>query len=80
MKTVEMRPAYEWTCEECGKDNYERSVIPELNDEDLQELKDEHGVNAWEAGFFQSYPDYVVCGQCGVCFATKGFPDVKETP
>lgn len=37
---VEMRPAYNWTCPECGRDNFQRSILAEASEEELRE----HGV------------------------------------
>ena len=31
---VEMRPAYEWTCEDCGRNQFVSSMVAEFTDED----------------------------------------------
>jgi len=68
---VEMRPAYSWTCPECGQDNFERVVVPEMSDEDLREMKEEFGIDEWEEGDFQSYPNTVQCEFCSAILDTK---------
>ncbi|RIK84349.1 MAG: hypothetical protein DCC68_01320 [Planctomycetota bacterium] len=72
---VTLRPAYAWDCEECGRENFSRSLIPEFSEEDLQELRDEHGVQPWETGAFVSMPESVKCPHCGAVFGTRHLKD-----
>jgi hypothetical protein len=59
-----------WDCNTCGRENFCRSMVPELGDEELAELQDEHGVNPWEAGKFSTAPGTVTCEYCGETFTT----------
>lgn len=72
---VELRPAYSWDCDECGAENFTRGLIPELSAEDLAELRDEHGVQPWEAGDFMAMPDTVKCHSCAGVFPTQHMKD-----
>lgn len=57
MQKVEIRPAYEWTCNECGIDQFERAVISEKNQqqEEIKEI---------------IIPQEVQCKNCGAVFET----------
>ena len=75
---AEMRPAYEWTCEECGRNQFESAIVAEFSDEDRLEtareagLIDEFATEIPEdlTGEFMSYPDEVTCSHCGTIFET----------
>lgn len=71
LETVELRLAFEWTCPDCGVDFFARSMMVDLGPSELQELRDEHGVEAWETGEFQMMPRAVYCTRCGKYFKTK---------
>lgn len=76
---VEMRPAYEWTCENCGRNCFESAIVCELTPEDRLEqamfmgLVDEYEEKIPEEmqGEFLSYPESVTCPHCQSEFATK---------
>lgn len=68
MKKVTLHIAYTWDCDECGIENVAREVRPEFSEEDLQELRQEHGVQPWQTGHFFTRPDTVVCKECGTEF------------
>jgi len=70
---VELVPAWLWTCDNCGRDNFERSVVAELSAEEMDELKQEHGVEEFHEGDFLSAPEQVCCKGCGEEFQTKEF-------
>lgn len=67
---VTMRPAYAWDCEECGRENFERGLLRDLSEDDLCELREEHGIQPWEAGDFVVMPESVKCPHCGAVFQT----------
>jgi len=73
---VEMRPAYNWTCPECGRDNFQRSILAEASDEDLHE----HGIEPGdpEIGAWQTYPRRVTCEHCEREFEAMGFGQDNE--
>ena len=69
MNQPELRLAYEWTCDWCGRDQFIRSVRfdpSQLPHEELRELRNEHGVEPWEDGEWSMCPDLVlnprICG------------------
>ena len=72
---VTLRPAYAWDCPDCGRENFERGVVPEFSEEDLEELRGECGVQPWEEGAFVTMPEEVECRHCGLSFATLHFKD-----
>lgn len=72
---VELRPAFAWDCPECGVETLIRAIVPEFSPEDLHELRDEHGVEPWNAGHFVEMPKHVVCPSCKRTFATQAFGD-----
>lgn len=70
---VEMRCAYEWTCPDCGRDNFERAMVMELSEEDRVEMEEEHGIEPGATGDWVSRPDEVTCPHCGGEFETEDF-------
>lgn len=76
---VELRPAYQWTCDSCGSDNFESCVVAEFSDEDRIEQAKRMGViEEWEEnvpdmldGEFVTYPDNVKCKSCSTEYATQ---------
>lgn len=72
MTHPELRLAYEWTCDACGRDQFLRAVhldTSQLSEEELRELRDDHGVEPWEPGRWLMRPDRVQCRFCGTEFA-----------
>jgi rubredoxin len=73
MKT-ELRPAYTWDCDECGVENFERTVIiplEELTEEEKQQFSNEELQEFLsEDGTFQSMPNHVKCKNCGAEYET----------
>lgn len=80
---VEMRPAYEWTCEECGRNHFESCIVADWDDEERLEQAKSLGIVEDYAtaipvdmqGEFVTYPDFVTCPDCGSEFATKHMTD-----
>lgn len=68
-QAVELHPAFLWTCDACGQDNFVRSINLEpeqvalMVDPDL--LEQVMGVE----GGWSIAPDHVVCNHCGGRFA-----------
>jgi DNA-directed RNA polymerase subunit RPC12/RpoP len=75
LRVVELRPAYTWDCDDCGRENFARGIVPEFSEEEERELRDEHGVQPWEAGKFLMMPPEVQCSHCGSRFASGHFKD-----
>lgn len=69
--TIEIRPAYTWTCENCGRDQFERGIIAEPSPEDQAELREKHGIEFHETGTWMYAPRWVQCEACGTKFKTQ---------
>lgn len=72
---VELRPAYVWDCPECGKEVFERGLVPEMAEDDRQAVREEMGVQPWEEGCIMAMPETVRCPHCGAEFPTLHFED-----
>ena len=59
MRVVELRLAYAWTCDECGRENFVGTVVETVDDPDLGE------------GTAMLTPDTVTCPHCGTEFETE---------
>lgn len=67
-RVVELHPAHRFDCDECGRENFLRAMIPEFSDEDIEELFVEYGIDPDEGGVLISTPDSVTCQFCGAEF------------
>lgn len=73
MKKVELFQAFEWICEECGKNNYASAVTAELTDEEKLQYAKEYGhvdmfCQKLPEGMnidLVTYPTQVKCLHCG---------------
>lgn len=72
-KSVELVPAFVWTCPECGVDKFERAILVELSEEEIEELQQEEDGEPEEAGSFLTSPQSVTCDKCKRTFATVEF-------
>lgn len=77
---VELRPAYAWDCPDCGREVFERGLVPEMGKEDQQELRERFGVEVYEKGNFQIMPELVQCPHCNQRFETVHFKDSDDDP
>lgn len=72
MKKVELLPAYEWTCDECGAVNFARSqptLIANLPEEIREQMYDP--LFPFEEGeMVLSTPNEVTCKECKMQFST----------
>lgn len=76
---VELRPAYQWTCPLCGLDHYAPGIVVEKSDEEIQEMRLEHGVDPDDFGDFMMMPSEVQCGHCNQWFPTLHFRPEEPT-
>lgn len=74
---VECHPAFVWTCDHCGRDSFERTLVPELSSEEMHEAAVKLGViDEWQSvedipsGLFYVRPVYVTCKYCGMLYCT----------
>lgn len=77
-KTVELLPAYEWVCDECGKNNFASCVSLGSLLEVVQQKWDEihpgsplpSDINLPPGGVVTSSPKSVTCRHCGCDYGT----------
>jgi hypothetical protein len=77
LRVVELIPAFSWTCDDCGRDNFERSIavapesldpqaLPVAADEDAETIRD--WLAAGGEGSWAMAPRRVTCRHCGARF------------
>ena len=67
METIELLPAFEWICEECGKNNYVSAIKSE--DPDLIKRFREHfDISEDKEAELLMQPTKVTCEHCSVSF------------
>lgn len=71
VKTVVLRTAYAFDCEDCGRENFGRSLALECSPEEEEELRLNHGIDPWDTGNWVQRPDKVTCQFCGAEFETE---------
>jgi predicted RNA-binding Zn-ribbon protein involved in translation (DUF1610 family) len=64
VKTVEVQLAFLFTCPECGKENFVKSVFHEFDPDEQRELTEELGERP-ETGGWVTHPECVACPACG---------------
>jgi hypothetical protein len=84
-RQVELHQAFVWTCEDCGRDNFERGTIiePEAMAGTPEQLRSEAelqeaniclsalDIDARVGFTWMTAPVRVTCGHCGAKFVTK---------
>lgn len=65
--TVDLRPAFAWDCESCGRENFARAMRAEMSPEDMAEMREEYGVEFVD-GEFLAAPLEVTCAFCNEVF------------
>lgn len=63
MSKVEIRPAFEWTCDECGRNNFSSATIRNATPEEMAEA-----LEFGESVEVISVPTEVECSFCGCEF------------
>lgn len=78
LRAVELFQAFVWTCDDCGRDNFERgvTVAPEsIPLDDLPDSVDPEMVEAWReaggSGSFVMSPTRVKCQHCSATFGVE---------
>jgi len=64
---VELSPAYMWDCPNCGRENFQRSIMTAITAQDRIEM----GLEDNQGGCWQSYPNIVVCRHCDSKYTTR---------
>lgn len=68
---IELHLAFVYDCDNCGKENFVRSIRIEADEDTMQELMEEHGVQPYEIGEYQQAPTTVKCTFCGTEYNTE---------
>lgn len=95
-ETVELFTAYYWNCPNCGQENFEHGVQPELTDDEWLELQKQIDPDAGESWREQSseelatfrqemgliaQPISVKCGKCAASYPVEHEPvDPEDLP
>lgn len=80
MASVELIPAYEWTCDECGVSQFERAIVPDMTEEDRNEILESYGIDPAEIGEGELMlsPSSVCCNNCGAVFDAHSYGQLEE--
>lgn len=70
MASIELHLAFVWDCDDCGRENFVRSIVGEFDEDAMKEMREEHGITAYECGEWHTAPTSVTCQHCGSTFAT----------
>ena len=73
MKSIELRPAYVWDCDECAYENFATGVVDGMSPDELEELREEHGISEFDEGHWVIMPEIVTCKNCGAQFKTEHY-------
>lgn len=73
MESIELRPAFAYDCEYCGKENFVNGIVLDLSKEESEELKEEYGIEEYEQGNWMSMPKNVICKYCKTNFLTNHY-------
>jgi hypothetical protein len=79
LASIELRPAFVWDSENCGREIFVRGLAPEMSDEDREQLEEDFGIEEGMKGDFLCAPEVVECPYCKVEFTTQLF-DHGESP
>jgi len=83
MKSIELRGAWVWTCEECGRDNFEHGIAAEMDEAEEAIERIDFGIEPEDEGEFMLMPMQVECEACQIRFTTRtpdqGGEDVADT-
>lgn len=85
-RKVELHPAHIWTCEDCGRDNFERCVEAEMPDDERAEMfrkfhhmqEYEELPEGWEGFGMVTAPEEVTCQHCGAEFETEEHGTIED--
>ena len=75
MEKVELRPAYEWDCSECGTTNLARVVVREIDPKTDSAYSELIGLGDDADGVWTLVPTDVQCSHCGMAFEAEYMED-----
>ena len=70
MQKVTLEAAFQWTCPSCKMENFSRTVIAELNAEELEDFTKAMGTRP-QPGDVRVAPEEVRCEYCACEFETN---------
>lgn len=70
---VELIPAHVWTCPECGTDQFERCVAVDMDQDGMEQIREDFGIEPGQDGVFLVAPREVTCDGCGKSYEAVGF-------
>lgn len=73
MQTVELRPAYVWTCEECAADNFVAGLVPSIDPDAERQLREDHNIEPDMEGIWVYVPEEVECRKCKARFKAEHY-------
>lgn len=79
MITTKLKTAYYWTCENCGRNNFEIPVIPKLTEDEAEDAYRQFNdlepwsplPDDWRNFELVSSPNFVTCCGCGITCETE---------
>jgi rubrerythrin len=73
MASVELHPAFLWTCDECGRDSFARAILvdPESLDAADRERLDAILGEGWDGAEALMAPAEVTCPYCGATYEAE---------
>jgi hypothetical protein len=80
MARVELHPAYWFLCDNCGAEQFVRSPVAELTDDEREEMRDNYDVQSWESGVFHEIPQWVTCDNCHTEMQTERIEHGPDEP
>jgi transcription elongation factor Elf1 len=85
LRKLEVFPAWVFTCNDCGKDTFVRSVVAEMSQEEREEqLRVEMKLELWEPipegtfGEWTTYPTTLKCDHCKAEFESEHYSDSED--
>lgn len=73
MKPIELRTAFTFDCEECGRENFVRGIVHEFSEEEYEDLKERFNIDKDMLGDWISCPEIVECQYCNAKFLSLNF-------
>ncbi len=79
-RKAELHCAYEWTCDECGRNNFASAITVEMTPGVIAGMIGEHGGEEgnWHTGHWMTHPEEVTCQHCGATFETEDWEEPEK--
>ena len=69
MRKIELHNGFFWDCDECGREHFERALVPTLNPDEIEYIKVTHNIEGPHVMIIS--PAYVTCKDCNTTFKTE---------